>query len=111
MTDNQASLPDAIRSFVDATNAGDTDRFLAAFTPDAYLNDWGREFHGRDGVARWNQTDNIGKQSSFTVHGVTPGAGPGQYDVDMTVRGNGYNGRGILKFTIADGLIGRLVIS
>jgi hypothetical protein len=31
--------------------------FIASFTDDAYLVDWGREFHGHDGVARWNETD------------------------------------------------------
>jgi hypothetical protein len=27
----------------------------------------GREFHGHEGVARWNETDNTGKQSHFEV--------------------------------------------
>jgi ketosteroid isomerase-like protein len=53
-------LPAAIQDFIDATNRGDSDAFAAAFTEDAYLNDWGREFHGRDGVRAWNRTDNIG---------------------------------------------------
>ena len=54
---------------IDSTYRGDTEAFIASFTDDAYLVDWGREFHGHDGVARWNETDNIGKQSQFEVRG------------------------------------------
>src|SRR3954447_22882766 len=104
-------LPVPIRAFVDATNAGDTDRFLAAFAADADLDDWGRRFHGRDGIARWNQTDNIGKRSRFSVHVCTPGANDGEFLVDVTVAGDGFNGRSTLTFTVADDLISRLVLA
>jgi hypothetical protein len=53
-----SELPAAIQKFVDATNAGDAATFAAAFSTDAYVEDWGRTFHGRDGVAQWNETDN-----------------------------------------------------
>jgi hypothetical protein len=36
---------------IDSTNRGDSEAFIASFTDDAYLVDWGREFHGHDGVA------------------------------------------------------------
>jgi hypothetical protein len=103
--------PAAIREFVDSTNAGDGARFVAAFTEDAYLNDWGREFHGHAGVASWNRTDNIGKRTHFQLHSVTPGAGPGEFDADITVRGDGFNGRGVMAFTVDGDRITRLVIS
>ena len=54
MTENH--LPAAIQNFIEATNRGDSDAFVAAFTQDAYLNDWGREFHGHQGVRAWNRT-------------------------------------------------------
>ncbi|MGW2387569.1 nuclear transport factor 2 family protein [Streptomyces sp. NPDC001658] len=47
-------MPPAVRTFIEATNNGDSDAFVNASTPDACLNDWGREFHGRDGVRSWN---------------------------------------------------------
>jgi SnoaL-like protein len=103
--------PAAIREFVAATNAGDSARFVAAFTEDAYLNDWGREFHGHAGVASWDRTDNIGKRSRFELHGVTPGRQPGEYDADITVRGDGFNGRGVMAFTVDGDRVARLVIS
>ena len=46
MTGNH--LPVAIQNFIQVTNHGDSDAFVAAFTEDAYLNDWGREFHGHE---------------------------------------------------------------
>ncbi|PJJ65197.1 nuclear transport factor 2 family protein [Compostimonas suwonensis] len=102
-------IPAAIQSFVDATNAADTEAFLACFTDDAYLNDWGREFHGHSGVASWNQSDNIGKQSHFEVVSVAERGD--EVVVTMEVSGNGYNGTGPLAFTLDGELIKRLVIS
>jgi hypothetical protein len=104
-------LPAPIQAFIDATNRGDTESFLAAFTDDAYLNDWGREFHGRDGVRSWDTTDNIGVRSHFELVGVEPGKHDDEYLVSLTVSGDGFNGTGPLLFTLRDGLIARLVIS
>jgi len=71
MTENH--LPAAIQSFIEATNRGDSDAFVAAFTEDAYLNDWGREFRGRDGVRTRNRSDNIGVRSHFEFVSAEPG--------------------------------------
>ena len=107
---NSADLPGSVQAFVDATNAGDTEAFLQTFSADPYLNDWGREFHGRDGVASWNQTDNIGVRSQFEVQGVR--VEDGTYVVTMKVSGAGFNGIGPLAFTLDDaGKIDRLMIS
>lgn len=104
-------LPSAIRAFIDTTNSGDTEGFVASFTEDAYLNDWGREFRGHDGVRSWNGTDNIGKQSRFSDVSVADGTEPDSYDVTLRVTGNGFNGVGTLNFRLRGGLIQSLVIS
>ena len=52
--------------------------FAAAFTDDADLNDWGREFHGRDGVRAWDRTDNIGVQAHFDAASGSSPARPRQ---------------------------------
>jgi hypothetical protein len=109
MTD--IALPDAIRVFIDATNRGDSTAFVAAFTPDAYLNDWGREFHGREGVSQWNRTDNIGVQAHFSLKSAERAAAEDTYVVTLTVSGNGYNGTGPMTFELRDGLIASLRIS
>lgn len=103
--------PAAIQAFIDATNSGDTEAFVAAFTDDAYLNDWGREFHGHDGVRSWDRTDNIGKQSHFELLGIEPGAEPESYVATLKVTGNGFNGTGPMAFQLRDGLIASVRIS
>lgn len=104
-------LPPAIRTFIDATNEGDSEAFVSAFTPNAYLNDWGREFHGRDGVSAWNRTDNIGVQAHFDLVSARRGAGEDAYHLRLKVSGNGYNGTGPMDFVLRDGLIASLRIS
>lgn len=66
------TTPTAVQRFIDATNAGDTEAFLDAFTSDASLNDWGREFTGRDGIASWNRTAEppYGSGSSSRAHAI-----------------------------------------
>jgi len=103
------TAPDAIRRFVDATNAGDTEVFLATFTAGAFLSDWGRSFTGRDGIARWNQSDNIGVNSSLRI--VRIAEAQGGYHVRIAVKGNGFNGEGDMVFTLAGDRIASLVIS
>jgi SnoaL-like domain len=109
MTDTE--LPDPIRAFIDTTNNGDSAGFAAAFTPDAYLNDWGREFQGRAGVSDWNRTDNIGVRTHFDVISVSAGSTPDSYVVTLRVSGNGFNGTSPLTFELRDGLIASLRIS
>lgn len=36
------ALPDPIQKFVETTNRGDREAFVAVFTDDANVNDWGR---------------------------------------------------------------------
>ena len=100
--------PAAIQRMIDATNAGDTDAFISTFTDDAFLTDWGREFHGRDGILSWNQTDNIGKKSHFEATAIREVSG--QYVVTMIVTGGGYNGTGDIVFELRDDKIQKLLI-
>ena len=109
MTEQQ--LPAAIQAFVDTTNRGDSAGFVAVFASDAYLNDMTSELHGRDGVASWNETDNIGRQERFDVLSVRAGDAPDEYIVGVAVSGNGYNGPADFAFQLSGGLISRFVIS
>ena len=92
------NLPDAVRDFFDATNASDTDRFLAAFSPDGAVDDWGRVFRGRDDIARWNDNENMGVDSHFELTGYEQ---RGElHIVGIQVTGKGYNGGGSMEFTL-----------
>jgi ketosteroid isomerase-like protein len=105
------SVPAPLQAFIDTTNRGDSAAFIAVFTEDALLDDWGRVFHGRDGVASWNRTDNIGKHVHFELVGIEETGDPDQVVATLTVSGGGFNGTGPMTFTFRDGRIARLVIS
>ena len=103
--------PAAIRAFIDTTDAGDSDAFVAVFTPDATLDDWGRKYSGHAGVRDWNRTDNIGVQTHFELLAIEPGEEPDTYVATIRVRGNGYNGTGPMEFRLRGGLVASLRIS
>ncbi|MEU9239180.1 nuclear transport factor 2 family protein [Streptomyces shenzhenensis] len=103
--------PAAVQTFIEATNRGDAEAFAAAFTHDAYLDDWGRRYHGRDGVRAWDRTDNIGVQAHFELDAIEPGPSPHTYVATLTVTGNGHNGTGPMTFGLRDGLIASLRIT
>lgn len=103
------TTPDPIRRFVEATNEGATEAFLDAFADDAFLSDWGRSFQGREQIARWNQSDNIGVKSHLRIVSVTPA--DGTYRVRIAVKGKGFNGEGDMTFTLDGDRIRSLVIS
>ncbi|MCU1411737.1 MAG: nuclear transport factor 2 family protein [Rhodoglobus sp.] len=103
------TLAPAIARMIEATNAGDSAAFVECFTDDAYLEDWGRGFHGHDGVARWDQSDNIGRRAHFEATGVT--GDEADQVVTLVVTGGGFNGTSDIAFRIRDGLIARLIIS
>ncbi|AZO44916.1 nuclear transport factor 2 family protein [Mesorhizobium sp. M7D.F.Ca.US.005.01.1.1] len=102
-------IPDPIRHFVEATNAGDTQAFLDTFAADASLTDWGRSFHGREQIARWNQSDNIGVKSQLRIVRIT--SVEGSHRVRIAVTGNGFNGEGDMSFTLDGDRIASLVIA
>ena len=106
-----ADIPAAIQEFIDSTNSGDSDAFAAAFTSDAYLNDWGREYTGRDGIRDWDRTDNIGVGARFEFLGIEPGPSPDSYVVTLKVTGGGFNGTGRMTFGLREGKIESLRIS
>lgn len=104
------ATPAAIATFIDATNAGDSDAFVAAFTDDASLDDWGRVARGHDGIREWDRTDNIGKQSHFELVDIVEEAEPETYLAHLEVTGNGFNGTSPFRFILRGELIERVVI-
>jgi ketosteroid isomerase-like protein len=101
-------VPQAVQRMIDATNAGDRRAFVAAFTEDALLEDWGRRFHGHDGVASWDRTDNIGKNTRFEARGTRREGDT--YVVTLDVTGDGYNGTSDIAFEVEGDRIRSMVI-
>ena len=45
-------VPGPVQVLLDAANAGDTEAFLAGFTEEGLVDDWGREFVGAAQIGR-----------------------------------------------------------
>ena len=102
-------VPAPVQAMIDATNAGDSDAFVTSFTADAYLEDWGRGFTGPDEIRSWDSTDNIGKHAHFEALAVRDEGA--ELVVTLRVSGGGFNGDSDFRFTLADGLIARMIIA
>jgi len=89
-------LQDVIR----LTNAGDSNGFVNLFENEGLIDDWGKKYVGRDHIARWNQTDNIGRQSQFTLVDATQEAA-NQWLLHIKVAGQGFNGTSPFRFTLS----------
>ncbi|TIV70491.1 MAG: nuclear transport factor 2 family protein [Mesorhizobium sp.] len=103
------TTPDPISRFVEATNAGDSEVFLDTFAADALLTEWGRSFRGREGIARWNQSDNIGVRSHLDI--VRIAQSDGAWHARIKVAGDGFNGEGDMTFTLEGDRIASLIIA
>ena len=105
MTDE---LPKPVQAVLEAANRGDTTAFLAAFTPDGVVDDWGREFHGPSEIQRWSDAEFIGVAVELTVDGVER-AGD-RVVVAATVGGRGFNGPSHFAFDVSGDLVSRMTI-
>jgi len=63
-------LPRVIAEHIRAVNAFDTDAIVAAFAPDAYVNDNRREIAGIDAIRRWVEKELVGDKVTMQVREV-----------------------------------------
>ncbi|GAB3358612.1 nuclear transport factor 2 family protein [Modestobacter lapidis] len=103
-----APLPDGVRQMIDATNNSDRAAFLAAFTPDGVVDDWGRTFTGTAKIAAWNDAENIGARAHYLVQQVTVDGTT--CTVALTVSGQRYNGPTTVTVELDGPLIRRMTI-
>src|SRR5580704_7252077 len=54
------TLPSPVSAYVEATNAFNLDRFIAAFADDAVVNDHRDEFVGKEQIRAWAAREIIG---------------------------------------------------
>jgi hypothetical protein len=102
------TLPPAVAAAIDAANRGDADGFLACFTPDGVVDDWGREFRGPAEIAGWSEKEFIGVQVSLTIEDVT--SGDDGTTVAAQVGGNGFNGPSHFTFRVEGDRMARMTI-
>ena len=101
-------LPGAIAAALAAANANDTAAFLACFTPDGVVDDWGREFHGPDEIREWSNLEFIGVHVSLDVTGVE--REHGSTTVTATVGGEGFTGPSHFSFDVRGDRVTRMTI-
>ncbi len=103
------NLPDILTRFADAVNDGDTPGFLACFTEDGVVNDWGRPFHGHDGIRRWSDGEFIGAKGRLTVQSAEI------HGNSVVMRANWasrvFTGDSTFAFTLEDGRIREMKIT
>ena len=63
-------LPAIVAEYIAAVNALDTDRIVATFTQDAYVNDNRREIVGIDAIRRFIEKEFVGDQVTMDVREV-----------------------------------------
>jgi len=105
----QPELEPAIRAMIDATNRGDAEAFLDAFSDGATVDDWGRTFTGRAEIAGWDARENTGVHSHIDVTRVERDGDAVR--VGVSVSGGGYTGGGAMTFVLDGARIARVVIT
>lgn len=66
-------LPQPIATYIQVTNARDTDALLACFTTDAVVTDEGQEYHGLAQIRAWREKTNELYHYTVAVTDVTEG--------------------------------------
>jgi hypothetical protein len=101
-------LPEPVARLLDAANDHDTEAFLACFTADGVVDDWGREFAGADAIRGWSDREFIGVAVVLTVTGTA--IADDETTISADVGGEGYNGPSHFTFTVSGDLVSRMTI-
>ncbi len=102
------TLPSAVSRVIEAANRGDTEAFLASFTADGVVDDWGREFRGASAITGWSDKEFIGVNVALTVDAVETV----EEDTTVTaqVGGDGFNGPSHFTFRVDGDRVSRMTI-
>jgi hypothetical protein len=101
-------IPAPVQVLLDAANANDIDAFLAGFTENGVVDDWGREFRGADRIRSWSDNEFIGKQVSLEVEKAEEH--DGETVITAAVGGKGFNGPSHFSFRVEGDLVSRMTI-
>jgi hypothetical protein len=102
------ALTGSVQAALDAANRGDVEAFLGVFDEAGVVDDWGREFAGRNAIRGWSDAEFIGKQVSLTVVGVEHDGA--RIVVAAEVGGSGFNGPSHFGFDLDGPKITRMTI-
>lgn len=102
------TLPPPVQAILTAAGAGDTPAFLACFTPDGAVDDWGREFRGAAAIQGWSDAEFIGVNVTLAVTAVETSGDTTTVTAD--VGGDGFNGPSHFSFQVQGDLVARMTI-
>lgn len=102
------TVPEPVASFITAVNNHDEQGFLKAFTEDGVVDDWGRNFPGRDAIKAWSDNEFVGAMGTLTVEEVSEDGE--QVTVVGDWRSNHANGRSEFTFDIDGDRIAKMTI-
>ena len=63
----ELQIPQAIAAFIDATNAHNSDEFLATLTDGAVIADEGQEYRGIAAIKKWSDEKYIGAKLTLEI--------------------------------------------
>ena len=101
-------LPRPVAAALAAANSHDIAAFLACFTPNGVVDDWGREFLGPDAIRAWSDSEFIGVHVSLDLTGVERDGDA--ITVAANVGGDGFNGPSHFTFQIDGERVSRMTI-
>ncbi|MDX6295294.1 MAG: hypothetical protein QOH50_4369 [Kribbellaceae bacterium] len=103
------ALPAAVRQALTAIDEQDTDAFVAAFAPDGFVDDWGRQFRGPERIRSWSDGELIGVHATFSDVAVSTPGNP--VTITAQVGGDGYNGTSHFTFDVQGDRIASMTIT
>ncbi len=62
---NKIEVPQVIKSFISAVNSHNGEAFINAFADDALVNDFARNFWGKEGIKKWSDEEMIKAKVTF----------------------------------------------
>lgn len=101
------SIPEPVGTFFDRVNTQDQGA-LDLFADDAVVDDWGREFNGREEIRTWSDQEFIGSQGVLTVESVV--GTPDGIQVVGDWRSDHANGTSAFTFEVDGDTITRMTI-
>jgi ketosteroid isomerase-like protein len=105
---SQDSVPQPVAAALAAANANDSEAFLDCFTGDGVVDDWGREFRGRDAIRGWSDREFIGVRVSLEATAVEERNG--ETVIAAQVGGDGFNGPSHFSFRVEGDKVARMTI-
>ena len=102
------TIPEPVASFITAVNDHDEQAFLDAFAPDGTVDDWGRDFTGREQIKTWSDKEFIGSRGTLAVEEVDIAASTITVIGDW--RSNHANGRSKFVFDVDGDKLAKMTI-